>query len=223
MNAIDSITHAANGSDNKIAPSAANAAAAKEQFLTLLVAQISHQNPMKPMDDKDLITQLAQFSSVEQAIETNSRLASLQQAQAASARLGLASWVGKDAAAQTRHIHMDPAQGQVPLAFTLDNSANDVKLSIMDESGTVVHNINAGALAPGAHALAWDGRLPTGQSLPQGDYTVRVTAQDRSGNTVPVHQEIRGTIHGVDFEGNESFVQINGVKIRSQDVVQLKG
>lgn len=46
----------------------------KDEFLKLLTTQMTHQDPLSPMDNKDMIAQLAQFSSVEQMLETNKTL-----------------------------------------------------------------------------------------------------------------------------------------------------
>lgn len=202
---------------------AANAAAAKEQFLSLLVAQISHQNPMKPMDDKDLITQLAQFSSVEQAIETNSRLGALQQSQSAASRVNMAALVGKEGIAQTDTLHIDKTTDATALSFTLESMADSVTIRIIDRDGNVAHTVNAGTYGSGAHSLAWDGQLQSGQRLPEGDYKVQINAADKFGNKVPVSQEIRGRITGVDLSSAEPFANINGAKIRISDVTQLNG
>lgn len=203
--------------------SAANAAAAKEQFLSLLVAQISHQNPMKPMDDKDLITQLAQFSSVEQAIETNTRLGALQDSQAAASRIGMAALVGKEGIAQSQTLHVEAGQTPPPISYTLENSADNVAVRLIDSAGNVAHSIKTQNILKGAHALAWDGRLATGASIAAGEYAVHITASDKFGNTVPVNQEIRGKITGVDLDGTQPSVRINGIKIRTSDVTQLNG
>ncbi|KAK1548148.1 hypothetical protein Q3G72_001911 [Acer saccharum] len=206
-----------------LSPSASNAAAAKEQFLSLLVAQISHQNPMKPMDDKDLITQLAQFSSVEQAIETNTRLGALQESQAAASRINMASLVGKEGIAQTNMLHIENGKTPSPITYTLEGIADNVTIRMVDSEGTVAHSIKTGGANPGAHALPWDGRLATGNTIAAGDYAVHVSASDKFGNTVPVSQEVRGKITGIDLNGAEPFVRINGIKIRTSDVTQLNG
>ena len=51
----------------------------KSTFLKLLVAQIKNQNPLNPTDGVQFLTQLTQFSQLEQAITTNADLQSIQQ------------------------------------------------------------------------------------------------------------------------------------------------
>lgn len=219
------VTDSAKGAQEgkSMSGSAANAAAAKEQFLSLLVAQISHQNPMKPMDDKDLITQLAQFSSVEQAIETNTRLGALQESQAAASRINMAALVGKEGTAQTNMLHVESGKTPSPITYTLEGLADNVTVRMIDSEGNVAHSIKTGAASTGPHSLPWDGQLPTGNTIAAGDYAVHISASDKFGNTVPVSQEVRGKITGVDLNGAEPFVRINGIKIRTSDVTQLNG
>src|ERR1700712_1281085 len=93
----------------------------KEQFLQLLCAQISNQNPMNPMDDKDMVGQLAQFSAIEQAIETNSRLGALEKSQNNAGRLGLAALIGKEGSASTQNLALGQnGNNAPPLSFGLD-------------------------------------------------------------------------------------------------------
>lgn len=49
----------------------------KDEFLKLLVNQMSHQDPLNPMDDKNFIAQMAQFSSLEQLISMNKHIAKM--------------------------------------------------------------------------------------------------------------------------------------------------
>ena len=61
----------------------------KDEFLKLLTTQMSHQDPLAPMDNKDMIAQLAQFSSVEQMLETNKTLAKISDMSTEQASYGM--------------------------------------------------------------------------------------------------------------------------------------
>ena len=51
----------------------------KDQFLKILITQLQNQDPMQPMEDKEFIAQMAQFSSVEQLMNISTQLTSLNQ------------------------------------------------------------------------------------------------------------------------------------------------
>jgi flagellar basal-body rod modification protein FlgD len=63
-----------NSSTNNAITNAAGGAMGQDQFVQLLVTQMKNQDPMDPMDGKDLAAQLAQFSSVEQLMNINTKL-----------------------------------------------------------------------------------------------------------------------------------------------------
>ena len=99
MNTISSSSTAAS-KDSPLSAATGNQAMGKDAFLKLLVAQIAHQDPLKPMDDTAYVAQLAQFSSLEQQTNSNKMLellATQQQGLANTASLGL---VGKNVTVQ---------------------------------------------------------------------------------------------------------------------------
>jgi flagellar basal-body rod modification protein FlgD len=51
----------------------------KDQFLKILITQLQNQDPMQPMEDKEFIAQMAQFSSVEQLMNISTQLTALNQ------------------------------------------------------------------------------------------------------------------------------------------------
>ena len=67
----------------------ANAALDKNDFLKILITQLSHQDPTQPMDDKSLIAQMAQFSSLEQMTNMSDGLARVAALVAKSQAVGL--------------------------------------------------------------------------------------------------------------------------------------
>ena len=69
----------------------------KDDFMTLLIAQLKNQDPMKPMEDKEFITQLAQFSSLEATEKLNTQLDELLGSQSL---VQAATLIGKQATAK---------------------------------------------------------------------------------------------------------------------------
>lgn len=200
-----------------------SAAEAKQQFLTLLVAQISNQNPMNPMDDKQMVSQLAQFSQVEQAIETNKLLESLQDSQSAQSRLGMAGLIGKDGTVDTSSIHVKDGLPPPDASFELAGDATQVAVRLLDSEGNVVKTINPGHLKPGMQTVNFndskDGRGP----LEAGHYRLQVSATNAQGENVQARYQMRGKISGVEMQGSEAMIWIGGVRVSARDVVQVNG
>ena len=92
-------TTSTTGTNNSNMSSALGAAAGmgKDDFMQLLIAQLKNQDPMKPMEDKEFITQLAQFSSLEAVEKMNSQLEELLGSQSL---VQAATLIGKQATAK---------------------------------------------------------------------------------------------------------------------------
>lgn len=194
---------------------------AKEQFLKMLVAQISNQSPTNPMDDKDMVSQLAQFSSIEQAIETNSKLEALEHAQNINTKLSVASLIGKQASASTSTVSVNTEGAANPVSFELGGRAKSVQVDIVDSNDKVVRSMNLQAMGPGSHTIPWDGKASDKLPLPPGTYRPIVKAVDNNNAEVSVRHEIRGIIHSVDVEGDEPAVYLNDRRVSLRQISQI--
>lgn len=205
-------TEAIVGSDKKVSHD--RAAEGKEQFLKLLVAQIQNQNPLDPMDDKEMVSQLAQFSSIEQAIETNTRLESLERTQNNAARLNLSNLMGKTASANTGNVQIrDDGSAPSMLAFTLDMPSPEVTVRLVDREGKLARSIDMGPRVGGPHQLNWDGRGDDGRLLLSGNYRMQVRARDAAGAEISGRTEIRGKVSRVDMEDQQPAVYLDDVRV----------
>src|ERR1700704_1438011 len=109
---IDALT-ATTTSSNIPATSGAPLTGSKDEFLKLFMAQLQHQDPLDPKNGADMVAQLAQFSSVEQAQQTNAQLAALTATQASTANASLSTLVGRQCDANVGDFHVDNAY-QIP-------------------------------------------------------------------------------------------------------------
>jgi flagellar basal-body rod modification protein FlgD len=195
----------------------------KADFLKLLVSQLQNQDPTNPLDDKQFIAQLAQFSSLEQAMETNTKLTALQDAQSAAVNAQMAGLVGKHVVASSNIIGLATTGDVPPIAMSLSGAAGDVQIKISDSQGTIVRSIDAGQLATGAQSVAWDGCDDSGKRLPTGQYNVQIKATDSSGAAVGVLNEIEGTVGGVAFENGVTELLIGTLRVKPADVLRITG
>ncbi len=194
----------------------------KQQFLELLVAQMANQDPLNPLDDKQFIAQLAQFSSLEQQMAANEQLTNLQLAQSAMANAQMASLLGREIVARTDSVTVAGDGTPTNIGLRLDADAAQVELRIVDENGKVVRTIKAGPMDKGQQSVTWDGRGDNGALLPKGTYKVEVTAKNSAGDAVTTATEMTGVVTGVTFENGYAELIMGDVRVTPANVVELR-
>jgi flagellar basal-body rod modification protein FlgD len=200
----------------------APAATQKDQFLKLLVAQMQHQDPLNPQDGAAFVAQLAQFSSLEQATETNSRLADLGSAQTATARAGLTSVVGQNITATTTTVTVGAAPPPA-LSARLAGAATAVDAVISDSSGKEVRRISLGASPAGDAGIPWDGNGSDGKPLAAGTYKIAISATSSSGAAVPATASETGRVTALEFQDGRSMYKIGATSVDPGNIIRIGG
>ena len=170
----------------------------KNQFLKLLVAQISHQDPLKPMESTEYAAQLAQFSQVEQAVAQTSALETLSAQMTALANNESIALVGKTATLRGGAMGFNGSP--ISTNFKLAGPANAVEVTVRDAEGNPVRTLNYGAQPGGNLQIEWDGRGANGQPAQPGRYTFDVKATTADGRVVLASQNVTGVISKVSFD-----------------------
>ena len=202
-------------------PSGSAAEVGRDTFLTLLVAQLEHQDPMSPMDNADFTAQLAQFSSLEQMERMSANLQALVQAQSTAVSIQAAGLVGQEVKAHSDTIQLRQGE-EAALHYTLGADSQDVTLSIFNDAGNLVQTITRTAQDAGEHTVAWNGAGSLGAVLPDGEYIFAVAANDSQGNNVSTKTFIQGTVDGVEFEANQPFLRLAGTRVALDAVVSIE-
>ena len=194
----------------------------KNDFLKLLMAQLSHQDPMSPMDSEAFVAQLAQFASVEQLQGANSRLDNLLVSSAAAQQLGAASLVGREATYRSGALQLDGSGSAVAIGGHLASAASSVVATIRDASGRTVRTLSLGARPAGDVSATWDGLDNQGQPLPPGAYAVTLVASAADGTPIDVQARAHGLVTGVSFETGAPVLLIADRRVPLADVVDLR-
>lgn len=212
----------ADAADALASATAGNQALGKDAFLKLLIAQVSHQDPLKPMDDTAFVAQLAQFSSLEQSMGINSRLDALSAQERGIANTQIAALVGKNVTVKGSITTLDSAGIGSPLSFTLADSAASVDVTLTDSTGNPVRTVHLGPESAGLVKIVWDGRDNSGVAQPPGAYAVSVVAKDSNGASVDANLESTGVITNVGFEKGFPNLQLdNGVSAPASDLLRI--
>jgi len=144
-------------------------------FLTLMTAQLKNQDPFAPVDNTQMVAQMAQFSSLSGITEMSTTLKSIA-AKLGSTSLGDAlGYVGKTVLTEGATAYPRESGG-IAGAVALAKDATDVNVTISDADGKTLKTIALGKQAAGAVAFDWDGKTDSGEDAGAGPYTVKVNA-----------------------------------------------
>src|SRR6218665_380918 len=135
-------------------PATANAGATtagemQDRFLKLLVAQINNQDPLNPMDNAQMTTQMAQINTVSGIQQLNETMESMATQFTAMQVLQGTALVGHDVLIPGNTLWRDTTTGRSGSAFALGGSASQVKIEILSPAGVVLDTITSGAMEAG--------------------------------------------------------------------------
>jgi flagellar basal-body rod modification protein FlgD len=210
------------GMNGVMAPSAE---LGKEEFLQLLVSQLQHQNPLEPTNNEDFIAQLATFSSLEQLqdINTGTQTGLLMQQSLGNALS--TSLIGRDVLLDTSAVRVEVGSSSDFLA-DLDADAT-LNVEIRNADDEVVRTITVNGedglpLLAGEHEIHWDGEDDDGKAVPDGDYSVSVSATDATGGDVGVSSWLRWHVDGVRFSQGTAYVIVGSMEFTLADVIEIR-
>lgn len=187
------------GSSSTTATSAEDAS---ERFLTLLVTQLKNQDPLNPVDNAQMTSQMAQISTVSGIEKLNTSIESMTSQFVQSQMLQGAALVGREVLVSGDTLSAtDTGLGG---DFSLGSAADTVKVEVLNSSGTVVDTLSLGKLDSGRHSFEW--AAGAGKSVDAG-YRFRVSAS--SGSTaLNVTTLVRDTVSAVNTSGSTLSLEL---------------
>jgi flagellar basal-body rod modification protein FlgD len=170
------------------------ATAAQDRFMTLLVTQLKNQDPLSPMDNAQMTSQMAQISTVSGIDKLNATLQALSASMTPNQTLQATSMIGHGALVAGNGVDM--AAGLGVGGFSLTAPADSATVSIHDSSGALVNTLTLGAQPAGISKWQWNGTDSNGAALPSGSYTFTVNAT-QAGSTVAATSLQYGLVNSV--------------------------
>jgi flagellar basal-body rod modification protein FlgD len=143
----------------------------QDDFIKLMTTQMNHQDPMKPMENGDFLSDMAQFSTVSGLKEIKDSFNSLATSLKSSQALQASSMVGRNVLIPGA-MAMLSADSPLTAAVDLETNVTDLKVNIMDDKGRLVKEIDLGTKSAGVAHFSWDGMLSTEQKAQAGNYSV---------------------------------------------------
>lgn len=174
INTVNNTPPAASATSATPTLGGASAAEQQDRFMKLLVAQMKNQDPLSPMDNAQMTSQIAQINMVGGIEKLNGTVESLLASFGALQAQSAAQLPGRDVLVAGTAVSLagGAAKGGVELA----KAADTVNVDILDAGGSTVRTLSLGASGAGVRGFTWDGLRSDGKAAPEGSYRLRVNA-----------------------------------------------
>jgi flagellar basal-body rod modification protein FlgD len=169
-----------------------------DRFLKLLVAQLNNQDPMNPMDNSQMTSQIAQINTVSGIQQLNTSIQSMAAQYTSMQVMQGAAMIGHQVVAEGSTMSINAGVGTA--AVSLDADASNVQVQVLSPGGQLVDQINLGAMTAGTHNIQWDASKYTAGGTP----TFTVTAKQGS-SSVTATPLVRDTIASVGTDASNAM------------------
>ncbi|QET05423.1 MULTISPECIES: flagellar hook assembly protein FlgD [Cupriavidus] len=220
MTSTSSVSNDNSALNSALAGGSASASDIQNNFLKMLVTQLNNQDPLNPMDNSQLTSQLAQISTVSGLQNVNSTLNALLSQTAASRAMDSANLIGRTVLVPGSAVSVDAG---VPgkIAMDIPSTADAVQVQVLDANGNVVRTIDMKGQTAGVHDIAWDGKNDQGGAVPDGDYKFKVTATAAGKDVGPVAL-VTGKVQGISGDSTGVLVNLeDGTTANVDDVRRI--
>lgn len=188
----------------------------QQDFLQLLLTQITNQNPLDPMDTSEFTAQVTRYSQLEQQLFTNEKLTVTNDLLRSSADAAGFTYIGQDVEVST---DIGVAQnGEAKWSYSVEGLADEVAITILDDNGAIVYQEN-GQKSVGAHALT----VNTAElGVEDGSILyLAIAARDKDGGNVDTRTSSFAKVDGLWSDGSETFLTAGQVSFRTSDVLKV--
>ena len=190
-----------------------DANASQDRFLKLLVAQLNNQDPMNPMDNAQMTSQMAQINTVSGIQQLNETMKSMSSQFAALQTLQGMSMIGRDVLVEGKTLSVKDGVGRG--AVDLPLNADKVTVQVLSPSGQTLETIELGALKAGRTTIEWDASDYTGTGSP----TFKVAASF-GGKAVPATTLARETVTSVSNTQDGISLELRGLYSVAYDAIK---
>lgn len=196
------------------------AVAAQDRFMKLLVTQMQNQDPLNPMDNAQVTSQMAQLSTVSGIDKLNATLQTLMGSYQSGQSLQAASMIGHGVLVPGSSMTL--SQGKGIFGADLAGPADHVTVTIHDASGKAVQTLDVGSSEAGLVPLAWDGTTDSGAKAPDGAYSFDISAT-QGGQPVNVTPLGFGQVNSVSTSSAGVKLNLSGLgnPVALSDVRQI--
>ncbi len=178
-------------------------------FLKLMTAQMKNQDPFNPVDNTQMVAQMAQFSSLAGITQMSTTLQAISDKLGATTTADAVSYIGKTVLTPGTTAYARTSGG-VAGAIELGGAASDVGVTITDANGMVLKNLSLGAQTGGTVSYDWNGRTDAGEDAGAGPFTVSVAASNE-GQAVSATNLVWAPVQSVSTATGQTVLTAPGL------------
>lgn len=186
----------------------------QDRFLTMLIAQMNNQDPLNPMDNAAVTSQMAQINTVNGIEKLNQTMGQMLAQTGAVQGAGL---VGRGVLVEGNSLALK--DGQASAGFELEGKSSITSIEVLNAAGKVVDTLDVGNVDAGVHRFGWDGKDADGNAVPEGNYTFRVNAM-LGTEVVPTTALAAGTVQAVSSSNAGLQLDVEGLGSRDYDSIK---
>ena len=172
---------------------------AEDRFLKLLVTQIRNQDPLNPMEQAEMTSQLAQLNMASGIEKLNASIAALVGSYEESQTMQAASMIGKHVLVEGKTLALTSVGAMA--GYELTGPADTLKVTIKDGNGLVMRTLELSDLEAGTGNFFWDGNTDAGVPAVAGKYSFEIEAT-RGKDTVGSEALAVGMVNAVTRSTN---------------------
>ena len=197
----------------------------KDDFLKLFVEQLKNQDPLNPMENYEVASQLAQYSSLEQLVNINSAIKKFTDLSSMNSYFQGINLIGKKVEYEGNSIMFDPVKDKdgTSIKFKLNEETPEVHINIYDKDDNFVRSLTLDDPATGVNSVIWDGKNSKGMEAAKGFYKYEIIGYNDKGKQVDYTPYGYGNVDSIrhDKEKTTAFVTINNDEVEISKISNI--
>ena len=195
----------------------------QEDFFALLTEQLSNQDPTKPVDNDQMVSQMTQFTTADGISKLNEKFENFATSMTSNQALQASGLIGQDVLVEANVGYMGSEGAGLSGFVVNEQTVQNMEITITNANGEVVRTIDAGTQGAGNIEFNWDGTDRSGNLMPPGEYLVSANGQV-NGEGVAISTAIHRHVSSVSLAGSNQGIILNlegDVSINLDDVIQI--
>ena len=197
----------------------------QEDFFAILTEQLANQDPTKPVDNDQMVSQMTSFTISEAITDLNKKFDDFATSMTSNQALQASSLIGQDVLLPGNVGFLNESGQAVTGVVINAQTTQNMEITIESEIGEVIKVIDAGTQPPGNVEFRWDGTDANGNLLPPGNYVIKAQG-DQFGESTSLPTAIHRHVDSVSLAGNNQGVILNldgETSVNLSEVIQIGG